>query len=242
LAVRSGEHHDSSLDFETSGPASNAEFRSVSIKGQNSGASEWSCFDGRKWKVFEKNDNGVVLYPIHDACLWIMDRVAARRSQNKHDTDGTLPKCATLEAHYEALLRLHDRNTEYPYGTDIEDEVAKITAYPSEYGSYKLEWEHQYYGASSFADGSWWAFESGWEVASCRDHAVMTSFADIRRSCSGYARSQVRLMDSLSIFLVNCTLIQNVITHHLPGSFLLNDRPIRICMLLSYYQSRSFLG
>jgi len=62
------------------------------------------------------------------------------------------------------LLRLHERNTEYPYGTEIEDQIAKYTAYPSEYGQYKLEWEHRYYGADSFAGGSSWDFEAGWEV------------------------------------------------------------------------------
>ncbi|KAL6713503.1 hypothetical protein ACLMJK_008968 [Lecanora helva] len=92
-----------------------------------------------------------------------MTRIANWHLQNKIDSNSTSFKYTTLEAYYEALLRLHDRNTEYPYGTDIEEEVAKYTAYPGEYGSYKLEWEHQYYGASRFADGSSWWSEPGWE-------------------------------------------------------------------------------
>ena len=164
MAARSGEHEDSGSSFEISGPAENAEFRSVSIRGHKWAASEWSCFDGLKWRVLDKNDNGVVLYPVHDACLSIIERIAARRSQCERNADGPSSKYATLEGYYEGLLRLHDRNTEYPYGTEIEDEVAKFTAYPSEYGSYKLEWEHQYYGASRFADGSAWSFVPGWEV------------------------------------------------------------------------------
>lgn len=84
------------------------------------------------------------------------------------------PSHGSLEGCYEALLRLHERTTEYPYGTDIEEEVAKHTAYPSEYGQFKLEWEHQYYGAARFAEGSSWdMFEAGWEVRCCDDVAYL---------------------------------------------------------------------
>jgi len=77
----------------------------------------------------------------------------------------TATSYGSLESYYDALLRLHERNTEYPYGTDIEEEVARYNAYPSEYGHYKLEWEHRYYGAARFAGGSSWGlFEPGWEV------------------------------------------------------------------------------
>lgn len=68
----------------------------------------------------------------------------------------TTPCYGSLENYYEALLRLHECNTKYPYGTEIEEEVAKHTDYPCEYGGYKLEWEHRYYGADRFAEGSSW--------------------------------------------------------------------------------------
>ncbi len=54
-------------------------------------------------------------------------------------SDLTTPSYRSLEDYYDALLRLHERNTEYPYGTEIEEEVAKHTDYPCKYGRYKLE-------------------------------------------------------------------------------------------------------
>ena len=165
---QSGEKELSQSPFSVSAPASNAEFRSVYIDSRGSGSSEWTCWNGSKWKVFDKNDAGFALYPIHDACLEITHRIAHQHLLYNPHSGSRSPEYTSVEAYYGALLRLHERNTQYPYDTEIEDEVAKFTPYPGEYGAYKLEWEHQYYGAARFADGSSWSFEPGWEVCNLR--------------------------------------------------------------------------
>ena len=117
-----------------------------------------SSLESRKWTVLQKNRSGIVIYPLHDACLAIMQHVS-----HSHATRGNT-RYGTLEGYYSAMLRLHEHNTVYPYDTPLEEEVSRYTAYPGEYGSYKLEWEHQYYGAARFANGSSWCIEPGWEV------------------------------------------------------------------------------
>ena len=90
---------------------------------------------GRKWQVFEQDETGVVLYPIHNACLHIMDQISRRnfRQASKSSTAFT-----DMKSYYQAMLRLHLRNTS---GEDLD------------FAAFGLEWEHQYYGAREFADG-----------------------------------------------------------------------------------------
>lgn len=71
-----------------------------------------------------------------------------------------------LASYYEALLHLHDRNTEYAYEShsDPPQEQGLHEPYRADYGRYRLEWEHGYYGGTRFADGSTWYMEPRWEV------------------------------------------------------------------------------
>lgn len=87
-----------------------------------------------------------------------MQRVSLRNATCGHTRYGA------LEDYYNAMLRLTERNTEWPWDSPLARELSRYIAYSGEYGSYKLEWEHLYYGAARFANGSSWCIEPGWEV------------------------------------------------------------------------------
>ena len=71
----------------------------------------------------------------------------------------------SLQGYYEALLRLHDRLTSWPYDDpDAEEQLSRVYYGPFEYGRYALEWEHGYYGAARFATGLGWDWVREWEV------------------------------------------------------------------------------
>lgn len=101
---------------------------------------------GRKWQVFEQDEAGVVLYPIHDACLHIMAQISRRNSRQAKKSSTAF---TDVETYYQAMLRLHLRNT---IGGDLD------------FAAFGLEWEHQYYGARKFADGFSWNPCLGLEV------------------------------------------------------------------------------
>ena len=100
----------------------------------------------------------------------------AHRNRQRAKPD-SLAKHANLKSYYETLTRLHERLTEFPYEEYLDQEVPfgecleqeQFTYEPScaTYGRSKLEWEHGYYGAARFADGSTWYMEPGWEVGKC---------------------------------------------------------------------------
>lgn len=114
---------------------------------------------GRKWKVLDQDENGSALYPIHDACLYIMRKVSHR---NLHQAkDGA--HFTTIHEYYQAMCRLHLRNTTYPY-TVSNEATGDWGPNLIEFGAYALEWEHDYYGAGNFANGSGWICENDWEV------------------------------------------------------------------------------
>ena len=153
----------SDTPFEVSPPAYGAEFGCCSIQGRESYGSNFSCWGGKRWKVLVKAGRGVVLYPLHEACIEIVRRVG--QFNKLCNAPSAISNYTSLEGYYEALLRLHDRLTSWPYGDpDLEEQLEKFHPYPGEYGSYKLEWEHQYYGAARFADGSGWSWTPEWEV------------------------------------------------------------------------------
>ena len=87
-----------------------------------------------------------------------MERVSLRNATCGNTRYGA------LEDYYNAMVRLTERNTEWPWDTPLAEELSRSFAYSEEYGSYKLEWEHLYYGAARFADGQSWCIEPGWEV------------------------------------------------------------------------------
>ena len=72
---------------------------------------------------------------------------------------------ASFQGYYGAFLSLHDRLTSWPYDDpDAEEQLEESHAYPTEYGSYILEWEHQYYGAARFPDESDWDWAQEWKA------------------------------------------------------------------------------
>lgn len=163
LFESSNDTETSKTPFGISPPARKAEFGCCFIEGRDSYGSEFSCWNGKRWELLEKGTSGTVLYPLHETCIEIVRRVAQyNRSCNApyNTVDYT-----SLQGYYEALLRLHDRLTSWPWDDpDAEEQLSRFHPYPTEYGSYKLEWEHQYYGAARFADGSGWDWAPEWEV------------------------------------------------------------------------------
>ncbi|KAL8788412.1 MAG: hypothetical protein Q9195_007291 [Heterodermia aff. obscurata] len=90
---------------------------------------------------------------MHETCIEILQRVG-QHNKVSIAPDATV-NYTSLQGYYDALLRLHDRLTSWPYDDpEAEEQLEKFHPYPSEYGCHKLEWEHQYYGAARFADGS----------------------------------------------------------------------------------------
>ena len=61
-------------------------------------------------------------------------------------------------------MRLHDRNTLYPYSNkdELEKEISKNRCM---YVSFRSEWEHGCYGVFEFANGLEWVITPGWEVS-----------------------------------------------------------------------------
>ena len=116
---------------------------------------------GRKWKVFDEDSQGNILYPIHDACLTIVEKISQRNLQQ----DGPDAPFSSIRDYYESMCRLNLRNTTYPHSTS--DEVtAEWSPNLLEYGAYGLEWEHRNYGAADLQNGSSWICDGDWEV--CR--------------------------------------------------------------------------
>ena len=164
LPPRESPNHDNPT-FAVSPPASEAEFRSVYIADTDPSASEWGCRNGTKWSVYDQNDDGVVLYPIHDACIFFMQKMAHLNLQRaKPDSRA---KHTSLKSYYETLICVHERLTEFPDEESLDEELHMFEPWHANYGYSKLEWDHGYYGAARFADGSTWYMEPGWEVGRC---------------------------------------------------------------------------
>ncbi len=115
---------------------------------------EWSRLDTwavSTWRVFEPDQDYGLIYPLHESCLDIIRQIGLRRSlqvENGSRIPSGLGDC------FEALLRLHVRNTTTPNGRDI---------YPGCTAN-GLEWEHYCYGAREMWMGPW-GVERGWEVS-----------------------------------------------------------------------------
>lgn len=154
--------------------------------------------NGTKWSVFDQSDDGVVLYPVHDACIFIMRKMAHRNFQRAKPH--SLAKYTSLKSYYEALMRVHERLTEYPYEGYSDHEQDRYEPYHADYGRYRLEWEHGYYGAARFADGLTWYKEPGWEVGKC-PHGPRSRLKLINIE-SGSAPTSLKFPDSRPISYV----------------------------------------
>ena len=116
--------------------------------------------NGRKWKLFDEDSEGNILYPIHDACLTIMEKISHRNLQQA----GPGAPFTTLRDYYQAMCRLNLRNTTYPYRESSEASEDWGASFLERYGAHGLEWEHECYGAMGFQTGPNWECEIGWEV------------------------------------------------------------------------------
>ena len=104
--------------------------------------------------VYEPTDDvGSMFFPIHKACLDIIERLCQIRQAQDQAFGSDRPK--TLEAFCDALRQRRWRNLTKPDKSMREDQ------YYANCGG--IEWPHGYYGARQFwADE--WNTEPGWEV------------------------------------------------------------------------------
>jgi len=105
--------------------------------------------NGAKYRAFQPNRNRDVLFPIHDACLDLIDHVL--RWQNLY-TAASAPSL-TLETFYEKLCGQYLKNMSMVHQSQYE------------YGMFGLEWEHGYYGARDMQNYNGWGGYHGQEVS-----------------------------------------------------------------------------
>ena len=77
---------------------------------------EWSRLDTwavSTWRVFEPDQDYGLIYPLHESCLDIIRQLGLRRSLQV-ENGSRIP--SGLGDYFEALLRLHVRNTTTPNG------------------------------------------------------------------------------------------------------------------------------
>jgi hypothetical protein len=103
----------------------------------------------------DHNGTGDVLFPIHDACLELIDR--ALRSKNAKRPVSATP--LTLETFWNALCKR--------YSAMLDMKGARISLY-QDYGMYGLEWDHGFFGAREFQDYNGWVGVHGHEVSAKR--------------------------------------------------------------------------
>ena len=97
--------------------------------------------------------NSSMLFPMHKACLDLLQRLCQIRQARNPGPDADMPK--TLEAFCDAFQQRRRKNLNDPDKSMDED------YYYAKSGG--IEWSHDYYGARQFwADE--WNTESGWEV------------------------------------------------------------------------------
>lgn len=102
--------------------------------------------------IDDTSDDGM-LFPIHQACLDLTQRLCqTRQTQDKASVLG-MPK--TLGEFYDALRQRRWRNLTKP------DKSLRENSYYANSGG--LEWPHDYYGARQFWTDEW-DTSPGWEV------------------------------------------------------------------------------
>ena len=123
---------------------------------------EISAKNGEKGKIpvfdFEDKSNSM-LFPIHQACLDIIDRMCQARLQRQEhgNPDSRMPK--TLGEFCDGLRHQRSKNLE-------ESEIRDDDRYFASSGG--IEWPHGYYGARQMWSDPW-DTEPGWEVCSHED-------------------------------------------------------------------------
>ena len=143
MTLGSGEPEPPTPPFKISQPASNAEYGQCVIENTEPKESEWKAGD-YSWVLYRKNASGTALLPVHETCINIVQNIADFHVQNK--AHARSPRFSSLQGYYEALLRLYDRVTEWPFEQpELEDQLCSLYMEPTTYGSTKLEWEHRYY-------------------------------------------------------------------------------------------------
>jgi hypothetical protein len=104
----------------------------------------------------DSNGTGDVLFPVHDACLELIDR--ALRFKNAQRPVSATP--ITLETFWDALCK------RYSAMKEIKGPKSSHLALPQDYAMYGLEWEHGFFGARDFQDYNGWRGVHGHEVSS----------------------------------------------------------------------------
>lgn len=108
----------------------------------------------KKVTIFEPVDNvNGMFFPIHQACLDILQRMCQIRQAQDQSSNFEKPK--TLEAFCDALLQQRKGNFTEP------DKSRSWSGYYANSGG--IEWLHDYYGARKFWTDEW-DTEAGWEV------------------------------------------------------------------------------
>lgn len=190
LTLESGEPEPPTPPFKVSQPASNAEYGQCVIENAEPKQSEWKA-GNNSWVLYRKNVSGTALLPVHETCITIVRNIAGFHSQNRAHARN--PKFSSLQGYYEALLRLYDRLTEWPFEQpELEDQLCSIYLEPTIYGSTKLEWEHQYYVLNPFTVIDDWLARNGppdecWEVRKTPElKSLLRSRLYTLTSVSGY--------------------------------------------------------
>ncbi|CZR51704.1 uncharacterized protein PAC_01581 [Phialocephala subalpina] len=162
-------HGTSELNFNISAlgsiPAGNGPY--VDIEDTNGVSNAWRLGSGYgPWQVYEADEIGTVLFPIHTACLSIIQHALSWR---KHQTPSA-SSVMTMEDFYKVLCQQHERNS-----------VATETMSPetaAAFGLQGLEWEHGYYGARQFWSQEWES-EDQWEWLCADPIKIPTLTSDI---------------------------------------------------------------
>jgi hypothetical protein len=104
--------------------------------------------DDHDYYTFSPSGDGEVMFPIHDACLEVIEHVVESRNEV---LTPRMPH-ATLETLYDSLCKQYARNAKAPPRTN-----ANLSG---------LEWDHDYYGAREFQGYYDWEAGHGDEVGS----------------------------------------------------------------------------
>ena len=103
------------------------------------------------WRVFQPNESSMIFFPIHDICLFILDRSLIHALSEQPKSWG--PKGLLII--YRHLRRQHQRQR------TVEARLDHPWLYM--FGSNGLERDHGYYGARQCSGPDWLSLR-GWEV------------------------------------------------------------------------------
>ncbi|KAH9207212.1 hypothetical protein DL95DRAFT_483582, partial [Leptodontidium sp. 2 PMI_412] len=164
-----GSHGASEHTFNISAlgsiPAGNGPY--VNIEDTKGIENSWRLDSGYgPWQVYESDETGSVLFPIHTACLSIVQHALCWRKHQRI----TASSLTTVEDFYKVLCQQHERNMKAAQNMSPQAAVA--------FGLQGLEWEHGYYGARQFW-GQEWESEDQWEWLCADPMKNLTLSSDI---------------------------------------------------------------